>query len=212
MRCSGCGIPNGRRCTTNSAGRSWFAVDNPAPPATGDPEMTGSALLVAGREITVNADGCAVDDLSFCGAVTVTVPADTPWTAFVDTAVDQEWVGVEALAGLTGTVGEVVAGGSAAYGQHVADVVATVRTWDEVEDRQRTFAAADCEFDIGSSRFATTDRYAILDVAFLMRQGDLTLPIRDAELGALLGVEPGARAPLDRVRGATRAQGAGAVQ
>ena len=163
--------------------------------------MAGSApLSVAGRQVMVNADGCGVDDLSFCGAVTVTVPADLLWDDLVGVAVAQEWVGVEALHGLGGTVGEVVARAGAAYGQRVADVVASVRTWDRVEDRQRTFAAADCRFTQHGSRFAGTNRYAVLDVSFLLRQGGLTAPIRDAGLVALLQVESGARVPLARVR------------
>lgn len=165
--------------------------------------MADSApLLVAGREIAVNADGCAVDDLSFCGAVTVTVPADVRWDDLVGTAVAQEWVGVEALSGLAGLVGEVVARAGAAYGQRVADVVASVRTWDRVADRQRTFAFADCGFSSYGSRFAETDRYQLLEVSFLLRQGDLTAPIRDVGLAALLGVETGERVPLPLVRAA----------
>ncbi len=165
--------------------------------------MSDSAFLpVAGREITVNADGCAVDDLSSCGAVTVTVPADVGWDDLVGTAVAQEWVGVEALSGLSGTVGEVVARAGAAYGQRVADVVASVRSWDRVEDRQRTFAFADCRFTSHGSRFTGTDRYELLDISFLLRQGDLTSPVRDAGLAALLGVERGERVPLGQVRAA----------
>ena len=149
--------------------------------------------------MAVNADGCAVDDLSFCGAVTVTVPADAGWEDLVATAVAEEWVGVESLAGLSGTVGEVVARAGSAYGQRVSDVVASVRTWDRVEDRQRTFTFADCRFAPDASRFAEADRYRLLDVSFLLRQGDLTSPIRDARLAAMLGIESGERVPLARV-------------
>ena len=156
--------------------------------------------MVSGREITVNDDGCDVDDLSFCGAVSVTLPAEARWDDFVALAVEQEWVGVEALSGLPGTIGEVVTAGSAAYGQSVGETVASVRTWDETIDRQRTFAAADCEFAAGSSRFSDGDRYRVLDVTFLLRQGDLTRPITDAALTGLLGIEPGQRAPLTAVR------------
>lgn len=163
--------------------------------------MDGSApLRVSGRAVAVNADGCSVDDLSFCGAVTVTVPADVRWDDLVAAAVAQGWVGIEALSGLSGTVGEVVARSGAAYGQRVADVTASVRTWDRVEDRQCTFAFADCRFSSSGSRFTGTDRYDLLDVSFLLRQGDLTPPIRDVQLAALLGIEPGERVPLTRVR------------
>lgn len=159
-------------------------------------------LTISGLEVEVNSDGCGVDDLSFCGAVSVTVPAEAVWDDFVAAAVAQQWVGVEALSGQPGTVGEVVASGRTAYGQGVGDVVASVRTWDEESDRQRTFAAADCEFRPGGSRFSGTQRYRILDVSFLMRQGDLTTAIRNAELLTLLGVGAGERVPSVQVRAA----------
>lgn len=163
--------------------------------------------MISGREVAVNTDGCGVDDLSFCGAVSVTVPADVAWDDFVATAVTEQWVGVEALSGQPGSVGVVVASGRVAYGQGVGEVVASVRTWDEEADRQRTFAAADCEFRAGGSRFSASDRYRILDVAFLIRQGDLTAPVRDAQLLEVLGVDEGERVPLERVRTALLGEG-----
>lgn len=162
--------------------------------------MRTATLTVSGQEVAVNNDGCAVDDLSFCGAVTVTVPAEVVWDDLVAVAVAQEWVGVEALTGVPGTVGEVVARSAAAYGQRVADTVASVRTWDRDADRQLTFAAADCDFDSAGSRLSRSGRLEVLDVAFLLRQGDLTAPIRDDTLAELLDSPPGARVPLTRVR------------
>lgn len=165
--------------------------------------MAGSSsvsLTVCGREVAVNTDGCAVDDLSFCGAVTVTVPAEVVWDELVAVAVEQEWVGVEALSGVLGTVGEVVARSATAYGQRVADTVASVRTWDHDVDRQRTFAAADCGFDSTGSRLSRSDRLEVLDVAFLLRQGDLTAPIHDDRLAALLDCPHGARVRLTEAR------------
>ena len=169
------------------------------------------ALTISGVEIGVNSDGCGMDDLSFCGAVTATVPAEVVWDDFVAAAVAQQWVGVEALSGLPGTVGDVVAQGSTAYGQRVEDVVASVRTWDEETDHQKTFAAVDCEFCCGGSRFSDTDRYRILDVTFLMRQGDVTRPLRDPALLALLRAEQGARVPLRQVREALLAGSVGVL-
>lgn len=148
----------------------------------------------------VNRDGCGVDDLSYCGAVEVTVPAGTAWDDFVAAAVDAGWVGVECLSGLPGTVGEAVAANRTAYGQAVADTVASVRTVDD-EGRQHTVACADCGFGEGTSRFAG-DPDSIASVDFLMRQGDLTRPVTDAALVALLGIAPGERVALTRVRAA----------
>lgn len=153
------------------------------------------------REISVNDDGCAVDDLAFCNAVQVTVGAQESWDEFVELAVQQEWLGVEALSGLPGTVAEVVTANPSVHGCAPGDTVASVRTWDQEEDRQRTFAWADGGFVPGGSRF-TDGRYRLLDVAFLFRRGDLSAPVSDDALAARLGVEPGARVATAEVRAA----------
>lgn len=154
------------------------------------------------REISVNDDGCAVDDLAFCNAVQVTVGGQESWDEFVDLAVHREWLGVEGLSGLPGTVAEVVAANPSVFGSAPGDTVAGVRTWDLAEDRQRTFAWADCGFGPGRSALADGDgRYRVLDVAFLFRRGDLSAPVGD-DLAALLGVAPGTRVAVARVRAA----------
>lgn len=155
--------------------------------------------------IDVNTDGCAVDDMAFCGAPVATVAAGQDWDALVTLVVDSGWVGLEALAGIPGRVGAVVADNVTAHGQQPSDTVASVRTWDRQTQRQRTFPMIDCEFAPGRSRFQEllddgTVRYVVLDVAFLFQQGDLSAPIRDEALAAALGARVGARVPLAEVR------------
>ncbi len=156
--------------------------------------------------ITVDDSACDVDDLAVCGGVEVTVPAGEEWDVLVARAVADDWVGIEALSGISGTVADAVRRNASRFGASVADVVTSVRTWDRTQDAQRTFAAVDCGFGEGISRFVEAadggERYEILDVVFLFRQGDLTRPIADADLAAALGVEPGDRVPLRVVRDA----------
>ena len=110
---------------------------------------------------------------------------------------------IEALAGLPGTVADVVVENGRAHGRAVADTVASVRTWDRALAAQRTFAAVDCGFVPGGSRFRERlgdgARYEILDVAFLFKQGDLSAPV-DQTLADALGIDAGARVPLAAVR------------
>ena len=88
-----------------------------------------------------------------------------------------------------------------AYGQEVAQTIASVRAWDRAERRRRTFAAADCGFAYRHSRFkAEPGRWVVLEVVFQLRLGDLGEPVRYAELARALGVELGERAPLAAVR------------
>ncbi len=150
--------------------------------------------------IAVDTDGCAVDDLSFCGAVGVTVPAEVIWDRFVEASLEQGWVGLEWLSGLPGTVGEAVVGNHSAYGHSVGESVARVRTRDVATGHQRTYAAADCEFGPGTSRFRLDPgAHVLLDVNFLLRQGDLSMPL-GPDLARLAGVAPGTRLPATDVR------------
>ena len=155
-----------------------------------------TSLPIAG--FVIDDSACDVDDLAFCGGVQVTVAAA------------EGWMGVEALSGIPGTVADVVRANSAAYGQAVADTVASVRTWDRAADAQRTFPAVECAFVDGGSRFQEQFddgglRYELLDVAFLFRQGDFSAPIVDGVLAGALSVAVGARVPLAEVRAAALA-------
>ena len=134
------------------------------------------------------------------------VAAGEPWDGFVAEAIAREWVGIEALSGIPGLVGGTPVQNVGAYGQDVADTVASVRTWDRVDRTQRTFAAADCGFGYRTSRFkAEPGRYVVLEVTFQFTQGSLGTPVRYAELARALGVEVGSRASAAAVRDAVLA-------
>ena len=167
--------------------------------------MTGLSALTALSDrrirIAVDASACDLDDLAPCGGIDVTVGGDIDWDELVQRAVTSSWPGVERLDGAAGTVAEAVRANSEADGQAVADVVASVGTWDRADERPRTFAFAECEFGPSTSRFQERlpdgqYRYDIVDVSFLFEQGDKTTPIRDPQLAAALGIEPGERLPL----------------
>lgn len=162
---------------------------------------TVPTLPIAG--FVVDDSACETDDLAYCGGVQVTVGGGEAWGVVVERAVSSGWTGVEALAGLPGTVADVVVENGRAHGRAVADTVASVRTWDRALAAQRTFAAVDCGFVPGGSRFRERlgdgARYEILDVAFLFKQGDLSAPV-DQTLADALGIDAGARVPLAALR------------
>ncbi|QBR92444.1 UDP-N-acetylmuramate dehydrogenase [Nocardioides euryhalodurans] len=183
---------------------------------TGEPVLVlggGSNLVVADEgfdgtvvEVAtagVEADRDDPDDLACLGAVTVTVAAGEGWDGFVARAVGSGWVGVESLSGIPGSVGATPIQNVGAYGQEVAQSIASVRTWDRADRTQRTFAAADCGFGYRTSRFKEEPgRHVVLGVTFLLKQGTLGAPVAYAELARTLGVEQGERAPLADVRDA----------
>lgn len=167
----------------------------------------GSNLVVAdagfaGTVVRVETTGVRADTDS-CGGAMVTVAAGEPWDPFVERAVTRGWVGLEALSGIPGSVGATPVQNVGAYGQEVADTIASVRCWDRADDVQRTFAAGDCGFGYRTSRFKQVpQRFVVLTVTFQLRLGDLSAPVRYPELARTLGVDVGARAPMSEVRSA----------
>jgi UDP-N-acetylmuramate dehydrogenase len=170
----------------------------------------GSNLVVddagfEGTVVRIETTGIAVEQ-DTCGGAVVTVAAGEPWDPFVARAVEEGWIGLEALSGIPGSVGATPVQNVGAYGQEVSDTIASVRCWDRVEGVQRTFFGADCGFGYRTSRFKRDpDRYLVLAVTFQLRLGDLSAPVRYAELARTLGVEAGGRAPMTAVREAVLA-------
>lgn len=160
--------------------------------------------------------GIAVEDAGTCGGASITVPAGTPWVDVVDRAVEEGWVGVEALAGIPGSTGATPVQNVGAYGQEVAGVLSTVRVWDREQGRTRTLALAELglgyrtsllkrslrDDDGAWSRWAPSPRYVVLDVGMQLRLGTLSAPVAYAELARRLDVAVGERAPLADVRAA----------
>lgn len=159
-----------------------------------DDGVDGTVVRVATRGLQIETSGCA-------GAV-VTVAAGENWDVLVERAVDEEWGGgIECLAGIPGLVGASPIQNVGAYGSDVSQLIASVRTWDRVTDRQVTFAAADCGFAFRNSRFKSEpNRYVIVAVTFQFPLGSLSAPIRYPELARTLGVPVGDRVPSATAR------------
>jgi UDP-N-acetylmuramate dehydrogenase len=177
--------------------------------AAGTPVLVlggGSNLVVAdegfaGRVVEIATSGVTVADASQCAGVSLTVAAGEPWDDLVARAVDERWVGIEALSGIPGLVGASPIQNVGAYGQEVSETIASVRVFDRVLRGIRTFANADCGFGYRHSRFkADPGRHVVLSVEFQLPLGDLSAPIKYAELARTLGVDQGCRAPLADVR------------
>jgi UDP-N-acetylmuramate dehydrogenase len=165
----------------------------------------GSNLVVAdsgfdGTVVRVETRGVAVEQ-DMCSGAMVTVAAGEPWDPFVADAVSRGFVGIEALSGIPGSVGATPIQNVGAYGQEVAETIASVRCWDRVDGVQRTFAASECGFGYRTSRFKQDpQRHVVLAVTLQFRLGELAAPVRYAELARSLGVQVGARVPMTEVR------------
>ncbi len=170
----------------------------------------GSNLVIAdqgfaGTVLQVATSGVTVESADLCGGAMVRVAAGEPWDEVVARAVMEGWAGVEALSGIPGSSGATPVQNVGAYGQEVAQTIASVRTWDRHEQQVRTFAALDCAFTYRHSIFKGTSRFVVLDVLFQLEVSDLARPVTYGELARTLGVDVGDRPGLGAVREAVLA-------
>lgn len=203
--------------------RRWLAPTTEADliSAVADADAAGEPVLIlGGGSNVVVADegfdgtvvhtgglrGIHVDDVAACSGAFLTVAAGEPWDAFVASRVAAQQAGIEALSGIPGLVGATPIQNVGAYGQEVAQVIARVRTWDRQAGEVHTFSAIECSFGYRDSLFKREHgRWVVLSVSFQFRLGDLSGPIRYAELARSLGIDVGERAALNDVREAVLA-------
>ena len=177
----------------DEAGTPVLLVSGGSNLVVADDGFDGTVVRIATRGVSVAEDTC--------GGAFVTVAAGEVWDDLVARAVDEHWVGVEALSGIPGSVGATPVQNVGAYGQEVADTLASVRCWDRVASAYRTLFFADCGFGYRTSRFKRDpERYVVLEVTFQLPHGDLGAPVRYGELARTLGAEAGGRVPAKDVR------------
>lgn len=164
------------------------------------------------------------------GAVRVTAAAGEDWDGLVRQCVADGLSGIECLSGIPGLAGATPIQNVGAYGQEVAQTIVTVRAYDRRQAEVVTLSAADCEFGYRTSMFkrsaaaaggadhaadggadeaaggadyaAATGRFVVLGVTFRLAAGQLSAPVRYAELCRVLGVGEGGRVPLADARAA----------
>ncbi|GAA1850320.1 UDP-N-acetylmuramate dehydrogenase [Myceligenerans crystallogenes] len=190
----------------------------------------GSNLLVAdegfdGVVVRDMRSGLEVASQDACGGAVATAPAGHRWDDLVREAVESEWFGIEALAGIPGTVGAAPVQNIGAYGQEVSSSLASIRVWDRARSRVRTLVNAELGFGYRTSvlkrsmhvsgrqagdgdpraPWYPSPRYVVLDVTLQLRLGSLSAPIAYGQLAAQLGAEQGDRVPSKDLREAVLA-------
>lgn len=153
-------------------------------PDDGVPEV----VLVRNRGIHPTADGFDVQ-------------AGEDWDALVQHALAEGRTGLEALSGIPGTVGASPIQNIGAYGGEVASAIASVRAYDRRGGQVVELRPEECGFAYRTSAFKQDPtRWLVLSVRFALQPGELSAPVRYAELAAVLGVGVGDRAPAAEVR------------
>ena len=162
-----------------------------------DAGVDGLAVLVRTSGVRIQRDG---------ERALVTVAAGEDWDALVARTVAEGLAGMEALAGIPGSVGASPVQNIGAYGQDVAQTVTSVRALDRRTGEVRVLSAAECGFGYRHSAFkAEPARWLVLEVTFALAVRDTGAPVRYAELARSLGVELGGTAPIGQVRDAVLA-------
>jgi len=154
--------------------------------------------------------------------VLVTVAAGEHWDRLVEWSVAEKLAGLECLAGIPGLAGATPIQNVGAYGQEVAATIIVVTVLDRADGSVSYLARDECRFGYRTSRFkrtalpramppgpgqgppgpGPTGRYVVLNVTFALERDPMSVPVRYAELAAMLGVATGDRAPLAEVRDA----------
>lgn len=200
----------------DAAGTPVLVIGGGSNLVVGDGGFGGIVIRDARRDVERDV---SLQDDGLCGGVSVTVAAGVPWDDVVARAVQDGWIGLEALSGIPGSTGATPVQNVGAYGSEVAQTIASVRTWDRLESRVRSLPAMSCGFSYRDSLlkrsqrgaasdgeiWAPTPRFVVLDVTFQMRFGTRSLPVRYAQLAEALGIEVGERASTAAVRDAVLA-------
>jgi UDP-N-acetylmuramate dehydrogenase len=179
-------------------------------------ESEGSPVLIMGGGTNVliadtGFDGTVIHisndsiqaEMDACSGATLTIGAGQNWDEFVQATIERGLAGLETLSGIPGSVGAAPIQNIGAYGHEVSEFITRVRTYDREEKLVKTFTNSQCEFSYRSSHFKEhPGRYVILDVAFQIRQGEMSDPITYVELSKKLGIEPSEKASVMEVRSA----------
>lgn len=142
----------------------------------------GSNLLVSDAGFSGLVLRIALKGIEQQGSV-FDVAAGEDWDGFVSRAVQQDYAGVECLAGIPGTVGGTPIQNVGAYGQEVSETITSVRALDLRTLEFREFSNSDCGFAYRRSVFNSTARgkYIVTRVSYALRK-DGTPKIAYADL------------------------------
>lgn len=103
----------------------------------------------------------------------VRAAAGEDWDILVQYAVDRGYAGIECLAGIPGTVGGTPVQNVGAYGQEVAETIASVRAYDRQADTFVDLPRESCDFSYRQSIFNGREhgRYIVSRVDYLLNPG-----------------------------------------
>ena len=203
----------------------WLLLGGGSNTVVADEGFDGTLILITTRGIsevstffTVPAGRAASGPdapTSHAGSIILRVQAGEPWDAVVEFAVSHGLAGIETLSGIPGSTGATPVQNIGAYGQEVADVIASVEFLDHVTGEVEQIPGSELGFGYRDSIFKRGRLGVVLSVDFALTPSwrsdaisdatALSLPITYPQLAEALGVAVGDRAELTRVREAVLA-------
>lgn len=145
------------------------------------------------------------DQRDEAGTVLVQAEAGEPWVSLVNTVVARGTAGIEALAGIPGSVGAAPVQNIGAYGQEIATTLRRIEFYDADLDDVVWIDSDDLGFGYRTSALKRRERRGLVlrvELELLDLPDQLGSPIAYAQLSKALGVELGDRLPVMRVRDA----------
>jgi UDP-N-acetylmuramate dehydrogenase len=139
-------------------------------------------VLGGGSNVVVSDDGFDglvlavwLRGLSFSspsGDAVLSVQAGEPWDSVVAQAVERGLAGLEGLSGIPGSAGATPIQNVGAYGQEVAETIASVRVVDRSLLSALEFSATECRFAYRDSFFKSQapERYVVTEVRFALSE------------------------------------------
>jgi UDP-N-acetylmuramate dehydrogenase len=106
------------------------------------------------------------------GGAELSVGAGEPWDDVVRESVERELQGLECLSGIPGWAGATPIQNVGAYGQEVAETIASVEVLERTTGETTTLTGTECRFAYRDSRFKAEDaeRFVVLGVRFRLRR------------------------------------------
>jgi UDP-N-acetylmuramate dehydrogenase len=147
----------------------------------------GSNLVIADQGwpgLVVRIGITGVEESRQDGKALFTAGAGEDWDSFVARTVGRDCAGLECLSGIPGTVGGTPVQNVGAYGQEVAQTIASVEALDLRDGEVRELCNQACGFSYRTSVFNTSeqDRYVILRVSYLLEpDGEPSLRYADLQ-------------------------------